>query len=98
MGSSVEGLLSVCRNGSALLNKMVAMPIYGQKHMKIFSRTKKALKLNLGILILEARFTKFPRIPFDLFTAWSNLCVSCCGNTGRMLHGNCRYAMGVLLR
>ena len=24
--------------------------------------------------------------------AWSNLCPSCCGNTGRLLHGICKYA------
>ena len=23
---------------------------------------------------------------------WSDLCPSCCGNTGRMLHGICKYA------
>ena len=23
---------------------------------------------------------------------WSNLCPSCCGNTGRLLHGICKYA------
>ena len=34
-----------------------------------------------------------PRITFDLFTAWSNFCPNCCGNTERMLHGICRYAM-----
>ena len=35
------------------------------------------------------------RVTFDLFTAGSDLCPSCCGNTGRMLHGICRYAMAV---
>ena len=29
---------------------------------------------------------------FDLFMIWSNLCPSCCGNTGRLLHGICKYA------
>ena len=29
---------------------------------------------------------------FDLFMVWSILCPSCCGNTGRLLHGFCKYA------
>ena len=49
-----RGLLSSCTynllNSFALLNKLTAMPIYGKKHLKIFfSRTKNALRLNLGI-------------------------------------------------
>ena len=27
---------------------------------------------------------------FDLFMVWSNLCPTCCGNTGRLLHSICR--------
>ena len=34
-------------NGSALLNKMAVMPI-NDKYLKIFSRTKNVLRLNLG--------------------------------------------------
>ena len=26
-----------------------------------------------------------------LFMIWSNLCPSCCDNTGRLLHGICKY-------
>ena len=33
---------------------------------------------------------------FDLYLVWSNLCPICCGNTGRMLHGICKYAIAVL--
>ena len=29
---------------------------------------------------------------FDLFMVLSNLCISCCGSTGRLLHGICKYA------
>ena len=29
---------------------------------------------------------------FDGFMVWSNMCPSCCGNTGRLLHGICKYA------
>ena len=42
---SVKGGLKICTNGHGPLIKMAAMPING----KIFSRTKKALWLNLGI-------------------------------------------------
>ena len=47
----MEGILSVCSNGSASLKKMAAMPIYGKKkHLKVlFSRTKAVPRLNLGI-------------------------------------------------
>ena len=30
---------------------------------------------------------------FDLFMVWSNLFPSCGCNTGRMLHGICKYAI-----
>ena len=50
MWPSVEGMLTICSNCSAPLNKMAAMPIYGKKDLKIFfSRTKTALRPNLGI-------------------------------------------------
>ena len=49
MGLSVKGKLTICSNGSAPLNKMAAMTIYGRKHIKIFTSTKKAFRLNLGI-------------------------------------------------
>ena len=31
-------------------------------------------------------------MPFDLFMVWSDLCPSCSGNTGRLLHGICKCA------
>ena len=34
IGLSVEGVLSVCSNGSALLNKIATMPMYGKKTLK----------------------------------------------------------------
>ena len=46
MGPSVEKVLPICSTGSAPLNKMAAMPIYGKI---FFSRTKKALGLNLDM-------------------------------------------------
>ena len=33
---------------------------------------------------------------FGLFMVWSNLCPGCSANTGRKLHGNCKYAIAVL--
>ena len=68
--------------------QITAMPIY-DKHLKIFfSRTKKALRLNLGTQHRGLKVYKIcsnddSRMTFDLFRAWSNLCPSCCGNTGR---------------
>ena len=106
-------------NGSALLNKMAAMPIYMKKKQKTKKkqkknkkkkhtykssfRTKKAFTLNLGILHSERQAYQVcsnddPRMIFDSFTARSNVWPSCCGNTGRMLHGSCKYAMALLLR
>ena len=42
MWLSVEGVLTICSNGSAPWNKMAAMPIYVKIDLNIFSRTKKA--------------------------------------------------------
>ena len=33
MGPSVEGILTICSNNSASLNKMAALPIYDKKKM-----------------------------------------------------------------
>ena len=51
IGLSVEGVLSICLNSSALSNKVSTMPLYGKKKQlqMNFSRTKKTSKLNLGI-------------------------------------------------
>ena len=50
MEASVKGGLKIYTNCHGELIMMVAMPIYGDKHLKIvFYRTKKALRLNLGI-------------------------------------------------
>ena len=44
MGPSFEGILSICSKGSSLLNKMAAMPIYGEKKKKKKKKKKKTLK------------------------------------------------------
>ena len=77
MGPSVERMLTICSNGSAPLNKM---PIYGQTIF--FSRTKKALRLNLsiqhrGLKVYQVCSDDDTRMTFALFTVWSNLCPSC---------------------
>ena len=46
MRPSVEGLLIICSNGSAPLNKMAAMPIYSKNTSKYYPESE---KLNLGI-------------------------------------------------
>ena len=59
------------------------------KHLKSLSRTKKALRMNLGPqhqglkVSLLSLFILWSRMTFDLFTIWLNLCPSCCGNTER---------------
>ena len=49
MGHSVERMLTNFSNGSAPLNKIAAMPIYGKSLKIVFARTGKALRLNLNI-------------------------------------------------
>ena len=47
---SADGILTIFSNGSVPLNKMTAMPIYGKTFKNLFfSKTKKALRLSLGI-------------------------------------------------
>ena len=70
MGPSVEGVLTIHSNGSALLNKMAAMPIYGKKYLKVlrifFSRTNEALKLNLCAYQLGLQvYQGYSTITFD---------------------------------
>ena len=73
IGPSVQGVLSFCSKGSASLNTMAAMPIYGKKTLKIFiSKTKKASRLNLvtehwGLEFIQVCSNDDPRLTFDLF-------------------------------
>ena len=41
----------------------------------------------------DSRSTKFIQMMINLLTAWSNLCLGCCGDTRRILHDICIYAM-----
>ena len=68
------------------------------KQLKIFSSTRKALRLNLGIQhwglkVYQVCKNDDTRMTFDLFMVWSDLCPSCCDNTGRMLHSICKCAI-----
>ena len=85
------------------------MPIFGEKHLKIFfSKIKKVSRLYLGIMhpglkVYQVQSNDNPRMTFDLSMARSNLQPHTlvwgkCGNTGRKFYGICRYAMAVLLR
>ena len=83
IGLSVEGVLSICSNGSASVNKMSIVLIYGKikkkEHFKTyFSRTKKASRLNLGIQhrglkVYQVDSNDDSRLIFDLSMARSNL-------------------------
>ena len=44
-----DGGTKVCSNGPGHMTKMAAMPIYGKKILKIFSRTKRQMTLKLGM-------------------------------------------------
>ena len=101
---SKECLLTICSDGSAPLNKMAAMPIFGEKTEKSSSPVLR--KLCGWILIYsigDARSTKNIlkwweiRMTY-LLMVWSNLCHSCCGNTGRTLQicNSCFYQVSEL--
>ena len=53
MGSSVEGILTICLNGSTPMNKMAAIPMYGKKTTttKKKKKKKKQQKKNLKNLL-----------------------------------------------
>ena len=59
MGPSIERMLTICSDGSASLNKMATMPIYDKTLKIFFSRTKKALSLNLVYSTGDSKSTKF---------------------------------------
>ena len=73
-------VLSICLNGSASLDKMAAMPIYGKKHWKIFFfRIKEASRLNLvtehwGLKVIQVCLNRDPWLIFDLLRQ-SSLCI-----------------------
>ena len=98
-GPFIKGVLSICLTGSALLKKMVAMPLYGKKTLKnLFLQNQESfeaesLYIALGTQGLPSFSNDDPRITVDLFLARSYFYPSCCGSTKRKLHGICRYAM-----
>ena len=44
MGPSVERVLTICLNGSAPLNKLAAMPIYGKTLKHVLLRTQERIE------------------------------------------------------
>ena len=69
---------NIYTSGHGMLIKMATIPIYGKTAKKIFSRTKKASRLNLGIQqnrlkVYQICSNDEPRLTFDLFTASSSL-------------------------
>ena len=72
----VERVLSISSTGSALLNKIAAMPIYG-KTLNFFSRTK-SFEAETWYIASETQglpscLNDDPRLTFGLFTTRSNL-------------------------
>ena len=73
MEPPVEVMLTICSNGFAPLNKMATKPIYSKKKKTLFSRTKKALRLKLGIQhrglkVYQIYLNDDTRMTFDHFT------------------------------
>ena len=102
MGPFVEVIVTICSNGFAQLNNMVAMPIYG-KTLKNLLQNEEIFEAESWYVASETQGVQIcsnddPRMTFDLFMTLSNFFPSCCGYTGRISHGICRYAMAILLR
>ena len=78
MEPSVKGEFKICTNGHGPFIKMAAVPVWRKNTKKsFFSRTMKAVRLNLGIKHQEIKVyqvcsNSYPRLTFDLFTARSN--------------------------
>ena len=97
---SVEGMLTICSNGSATMHKVAAMPIYGKTlHLQYLESFEAESRYTAsGTQGLPSLLKWRDKVDLWSFMLWSNLCPSCCGNTGRMLHGICKYAIAVFIR
>ena len=72
LGHSLEGILTICLNGVAPLNKMTAMLLCVKTLKFFFYRTTTALRLILGILhqglkIYPVCSHDYPKMIFDIF-------------------------------
>ena len=102
------GLLSnvYCRFVQMVLHYWTSWPPCPYMEKQTLKNLPELRKLWGWILAYCVHYTRSARVvqmmivawPFTFFTAWSNFYPCCCGNTGKMLHGICRYAMAVLLR
>ena len=52
MGPPVEGLLIICLNGFALVNKMAAMPIYGKTLKNLLVQNQESFQAESWYLVL----------------------------------------------
>ena len=60
MGPSVEGILTICSNGSIPLSNMAAMPIYGKKHFKnVLLQNQENFEAESLYIALGMQSTKF---------------------------------------
>ena len=91
----------ISSDGFALLNKMAAMPVYGKQTFKNLPRqNQESFESESWYIASETQGLSNllkkndPRMTFDLFTAQSNFCPNCWGNTGRMLQSICRICNG----
>ena len=98
MGPSVKGMLTICSKWFCTIDQDGCYAHTWEKHLKIFSSTKKALRDSIRDS-RSTRFEKMMRLGWHLTYLWyGQMCRSCCGNTERMLHGICKYAMTVFIR
>ena len=59
MGHSFEGILKICSNGSASLNKMASMPIYGKKTLKNLLQNKESFEAESWYIASGSQSTNF---------------------------------------
>ena len=79
-----------------------SIPIYRKTLKRLFPILRKVLGWFSLYSIGHSRSTKFVkmmRLGWPLFfMILSDLCPSCCGNTWRILHGICKYAIAAFIR
>ena len=62
MGPSVEGMLTICSNCSAPLNKMAAMPIYGKTLKNLRLQNKESFEAESWYTASGTRSTEFVKM------------------------------------
>ena len=59
MGPSVEKMLTICSNGSAPLNKMAAMPIYGKTLKNLLLQSEESSDAESWYTASQTKSVKF---------------------------------------